>query len=132
MKTARDYMSSPVCTLPRTATVLEAARLLLDKRLTGVPVLDAKGRPEGVFSLRDLAKFFLDPLLDTPGSRPDAANAPISGLMTHHVVTVRPEATVEAIRTAMKTSKVHRLVVEDGHGKLLGIVSASDLATRDV
>ena len=132
MKTARDYMSSPVCTLPRTATVLEAARMLLEKRLTGVPVLDAKGHPEGVFTLRDLAKFFLDPMLDTPGTWPDAANASISGLMTHRVVTVRPEATVEEIRRAMKTNKVHRLVVEDGHGKLLGVVSASDLATRDV
>lgn len=132
---ARDLMSSPVHSLPKSSTILEAARFLLEHRLTGAPVVDSRGLPVGVFSLRDLAKFFLDPLFMQPEARtglpPEPAAVGIADFMTTHVVTVRPEATIEECRRAMRQHKMHRVVVVDAQGRLAGVVSATDLALRE-
>ncbi|MBI2921709.1 MAG: CBS domain-containing protein [Planctomycetes bacterium] len=123
---ARDLMSSPVISLPRAATVREAAHILLDNRLSGAPVVDEAGKPVGVFSFRDMAKYFLDPALETGGTG-TAGMAKISELMTPKIQSVRPEATIEECRRAMRQHKTHRMLVQDAGGKIVGIISASDL-----
>jgi predicted transcriptional regulator len=129
-------MSSPVLTLPHDAHLIEAARFLLDHRLSGAPVLDGQGKPIGVLSFRDLAKFFLDPWLEQAGREGPKSLAPeplriaVSELMHHGVVSVKPEATTEEIRRAMRQHKVHRVLVQDAKGVAVGVVSASDLALR--
>ena len=50
--------------------------------------------------------------------------------MTPHIQSVRPEATIEDCRKAMRQHKTHRVLVQEAHGKIAGIVSASDLGLR--
>jgi CBS domain-containing protein len=131
-RTARDVMSQPVKTLSRLANVVEAARFLLDNRLTGVPVVDDAGKAIGMFTFRDMAKYFLDPTLLPGGgaNKADPGKERVSDLMSPHVQSVRPEATLEDCRKAMRQYKTHRMLVQDAQGRITGIVSASDLGLR--
>ena len=125
-------MSQPVKTLSRDSNVIDAARFLLDYRLSGVPVVDASGKPVGVFTFRDMAKYFLDPTLIAGGGvKPaDPGRERVADLMTPHIQSVRPEATLEECRKAMRQHKTHRVLVQDAQGKIAGIISASDLGLR--
>ncbi|NUN50780.1 MAG: CBS domain-containing protein [Candidatus Brocadiae bacterium] len=128
---ARDIMSQPVMTLSRDASVLDAAKFLLDNRLSGAPVLDDRGRVAGVFTFRDLAKFFLEPALeDASAPRPDPAKAKVSELMTKHAESVRPGDRIEDCRKLMRQHRMHRVLVTDDEGALVGIISATDLVFR--
>ncbi len=129
----RDIMTTPVRTLPRTATVLEAAEFFLKNRLSGAPVVDDIGRVDGILTLRDLAKYFLEPAFrGTP--QPLAAVHPqkllISELMTPSPYYLRPGDLIEEAKKAMRQHKTHRMLVNDEHGKLVGILSAADLLNR--
>jgi CBS domain-containing protein len=50
----RDVMVAPVVTVKPSATVQEAAKLLLEKRISATPVLDDKGQLVGIVSEGDL------------------------------------------------------------------------------
>jgi len=118
---AGDVMSSPVRSLSMDATLREAAALLVAGAVSGVPVLDEEGRATGVFSLRDLANY----LIDT--ASPRSWDVRVSEIMTHRVITVPPDATIEEVMSAMNKYGVHRVFVEKTSGELAGVVSASDL-----
>ena len=51
---ARDVMVSPVITASKTATVREIAKLLLEKRISAVPVVDDAGKLVGIVTESDL------------------------------------------------------------------------------
>jgi CBS domain-containing protein len=54
---ASRVMSTPVVTIPRGLPVKQAARMLLEKRLSGAPVVDGEGRGVGVLTLRDIVRY---------------------------------------------------------------------------
>jgi CBS domain-containing protein len=51
---ARDVMTSPVITIKRTASVREAAKLFLERHISGVPVVDDLGKLVGMVTEGDL------------------------------------------------------------------------------
>jgi len=51
---ARDVMVSPVITVGKSATVREVARILLEKRISAVPVVDNAGKLTGIVTESDL------------------------------------------------------------------------------
>ena len=51
---ARDVMTSPVVTVKPTASVRDAARLFLQRRISGVPVVDDQEKLVGIVSEGDL------------------------------------------------------------------------------
>ncbi len=53
---AKDVMTSPVATVGLDATVQEIAKLLIERRVSGVPVLDTGGRVVGIVSEGDLMR----------------------------------------------------------------------------
>ena len=53
---AKDIMTSNVITVRPETTILEAARLLLAKRISAAPVVDAEGRLCGIISEGDLLR----------------------------------------------------------------------------
>jgi CBS domain-containing protein len=58
---ARELMSSPVETIDPEAPLTRAARLLHDRRVKRLPVVDANGKVVGIVSRADLLKVFLRP-----------------------------------------------------------------------
>ncbi|HEY7298189.1 MAG TPA: CBS domain-containing protein [Xanthobacteraceae bacterium] len=47
---ARDVVVSPVITVKPSSTVKEVAKLLLERRISAVPVVDEKGKVVGIVS----------------------------------------------------------------------------------
>ena len=138
-----DWMSTEVRAVFETASVAEATRTLNEARVGGLPVVDAAGRIVGVFSLTDAGRVL------TEGTRRDADDSfyepaallqmisekgafdpselPVSGVMSRHVISVRPEATIVDAAATMARHGVHRVVVRAEDGTLRGILSALDV-----
>lgn len=146
---ARDIMSSPVRTVTRDASLDEAARVLRDAGISGVPVLDHHGAPVGVLSQFDIVTHVagLDRGLDRAGSYyvrsalrwergededPNREEADIlvetrvDDVMTPELIGVAPDAPLVDVLKQMSERRVHRLLVLDGN-QLLGVVTSMDV-----
>jgi acetoin utilization protein AcuB len=55
----QDIMSKKLYTVPEDYTVEETAELLLEKRISGVPVLDENGKPIGVITKNDIFRLLI-------------------------------------------------------------------------
>ncbi|MFC8917645.1 CBS domain-containing protein [Streptomyces sp. NPDC047821] len=116
-RTVADLMTPDAVTVQRETPFKEIARLLDEYDITAVPVVDEDGRPVGVVSEADL--------LHSRISENTATTA--GGLMSAPAVVARPEwSAVEAARL-MERKRVKRLPVVDAGGRLIGVVSRSDL-----
>jgi CBS domain-containing protein len=133
----KDLMTTPVVTVGPKTPFKEIVACLAEHRVSAVPVVDDSRRVLGVVSEADLLlkEEFPEPEQDLPlwwtrRARLDRAKAAASvarDLMTVAVVAVSPDATVAEAARRMHTAKVKRLPVVDRSGRLLGIVSRSDL-----
>lgn len=136
---AKDIMTSPVVSIGPDATVREIAALLLDMRISAVPVLDA-GRLVGIVSEADLLHRHE---LGTEGSQRPwwlrllSADASLEDyiksharrardVMTRKVVSAEDDAPLATIVSLLERHGVKRLPVLRG-GRLAGIVSRSDV-----
>ncbi len=112
-------MRTEVATVDRDHTALKAARLMREKEVGSVVVVDEQGRPVGVLTDRDLAvKLFAD------GKTPET---PVDEIMSHPVYAVSRDALVFDALREMARRHVHRMPVIDGKSKeLVGVVTAED------
>lgn len=112
-----DLMTPTVVSVQPGTLVKEITHLLDEYGITAVPVIDDEGRPVGVVSAADL--------LRAPSSSGGRSTA--RDLMTSPaVVAERGWNAVRAART-MDRRKVKRLPVVDDNGRLIGVISRSDL-----
>ncbi len=124
MKVA-DLMRTDLKTVNADATVGDAVVTLSDAHVSGLPVLDARGRLVGVLSTSDVLT-----ALAEAGEGPERdrvlADTRVREIMTPRPVTVTPYA--EAIDAArdMLYLEVHRVFVED-EGELVGVISQTDI-----
>ncbi|HKS16857.1 MAG TPA: CBS domain-containing protein [Planctomycetota bacterium] len=145
---ARDVMCRPVRKVMESTRVRDAAQFLRRWKISGVPVVDAHGRPVGVFSLMDLAAHVHDRMIDLPAIDPgeeralksgetlplDAGfhfeaidDARVSELMTPEIVCVDPDAPLEAAVRAMEQRSIHRVFVRRRDGPLEGVITTMDI-----
>ncbi len=110
--------SSDVYTIGPEAPVLDAIRLMAEKRVGALPVL-RDGSLAGIVTERDYARKVI---LKGHSSR----ETPVSDIMTPTPTTVSPTTTVdECMRLCTELRVRHLPVVEDN--RLTGIVSIGDL-----
>jgi len=119
--TAADVMTPGPRTCSTFSTVLEAVLIFRDADCGAVPVLD-DGKPVGLLTDRDVALALAD-------HGDGLINLPVSDLMTHGVVSVTPEADLDAIVAKFADKAVRRLLVIDASGQLVGIIAWADLAS---
>jgi len=140
---AKDIMSKEIISVSPETEITQAANLLLEKRINGVPVVDAAGKLVGILCQSDLIAQqksipipSLFTLLDgyislTNSKRMDKevekiAATKVSEAMTPNPVTVGPETGIEKIATLMVEKNYHTLPVIDA-GKLVGILGKEDV-----
>jgi CBS-domain-containing membrane protein len=136
---AKDVMTQDVVTVGAAATVPEIARLLLEHRISAVPVLDAGGRVAGIVSEGDLVRRIGD--TDTRGSwwlrvfsgseSPEAYirrhGRRADEIMTRTVISVTPETPLGEIARLLERKRIKRVPVLDDAGRLVGIISRANL-----
>jgi len=136
-------MTKEVITVSPDMEITKAAKILLERRINGLPVVDAFGRLVGIVCQSDLVvqqKRFPIPsvftLLEsfiplTSMKRIEKEVEKIAALtvkqaMTTNPVTVGPDTDIEEVARLMVDKKYHTLpVVEDG--KVVGIVGKEDV-----
>jgi CBS domain-containing protein len=108
-----------VVTIAAQATIMEAARMLAERRIGAVLVSDAGNPVLGILSERDVVR-----ALAAGGA--GALEQPVSRHMTTKVVTCTTQSAINDLMETMTTGKFrHVPIVEDG--RLLGIVSIGDV-----
>ena len=117
---ASDIMTRKVITISPQASAQEAAQLLDQFRISGLPVLDDGGNLIGIVTEADIiSKVNRDGLLDQDGLR-------VSDIMSRTVTTVDEETPVSDIATLLTERKIKRVPVVR-QGRLAGIVSRGDI-----
>lgn len=139
--TARSIMTAPVVTVTPRTPIRDAARILLERHISGLPVVDEAGRLAGIVSEADLLiKEVLprpaEPLLQWFGRSlwlerrvtacRKAEGRTVGEVMTRNVVTAGEETSVHDLASRMVRFGVNRLpVVRDQ--TVVGIVTRADV-----
>ena len=121
MATAEQLVAvkgNTIASLPPTATVLEAARLMNDRHIGSVLVID-KNRLVGIFTERDVLRRIV------AEERPASTTA-IKDVMTRQVACGAPHTTLDEIRKVMREKRIRHLPVLDGRA-VVGMISIGDL-----
>lgn len=120
MTTISDYMTTEVVSCPSDATISDAARLMRDRDIGDVLVVDDNAL-RGIVTDRDLVVRCL-----AAGA---AADATLGEVCSSAVTTVAPDADVTETAGMMREHALRRLPVVDD-GQLVGIVTIGDLAVE--
>lgn len=137
--TLSDLMRRDVITISADAPVRELARLLRERGISGVPVVNGDGDVVGTVSITDILWLSdrLVPLLggrttegpsgkEAPEERVDLGLGVVRDIMTADVFGLPPTATLQELLEFVSRTGLHRVpVLEDR--KVVGIVTASDL-----
>lgn len=138
-ETAADLMTPNPISVRDTATLREAVTMLAAKGFSAAPVIDAAGRPVGVFSrsdmlIHDRVRMDRPPLPDdsepvdlTLESDPGDESLLVRDLMTPVVFSATPETPAARIVDDLVGLHVHQLFVVDRAGVLVGVISALDV-----
>ena len=119
----RDVMKSEVARCTETLSVRECARMMRDKNIGFLPVVDAGEQVVGVVTDRDLALRVLAE--DLP------AATPVNRIMTRDVRICGPDDDLETAEWKMASTLKSRLVVADEGGRCVGVISLSDVAQAE-
>lgn len=119
----RDVMSRKVAVCYEGDTVADCAQLMRDRKVGFVPVLDGGDQVSGIVTDRDLA-------LRVVGER-RGMGTPVSAIMTRDVRVCRPWDSLRDAERKMAAVRKSRLVVVDGDGFCVGVISLSDVAQVD-
>ena len=137
---ARDVMTWGVNSIEADASVMRAAQLMLQHKISGLPVVDAHGKLVGIVTEGDFLRrgeigtqrrrprwleFLIGPgRLATEYVR--ACGRKVSEIMTPNPRTIAEDTSLDKIVELMERHRIKRLpVVEDG--KLVGVVSRANL-----
>ena len=137
MVPVQTVMSEIVVSATRDMSLHEAARLLAEHKITGMPVVSEDNRVIGVISEADILfpegskkENAIDKLLRAlrgkPGTvRPDAER--VEDAMNAPPITTLPDADIKEVAAVLDMHKIKRLPVVDHDGKLVGIISRGDI-----
>ena len=143
MLKAKDIMTKEIISVSPDTEIANAVKILVEKRINGLPVIDASGRLVGILCQSDLVaqqKMIPIPSLFTllesfipltSIKRIDKEVEKIAALrvkqaMTPNPVTVDPQTDIEDIAKLMVDEKYHTLPVMEGN-KVVGIVGKEDV-----
>ncbi len=142
MLTAKDIMTKDVITVRPEATVEELARLLMEHKISGVPVVDEKRKIMGIVTENDLIRknkrlhiptiirlFDAYIMLGSGKAEEEIrkmAATTVDEICTKKVVSIKEETSLEDIATIMAEQHIHLLPVLSGKS-VVGIVGKADM-----
>ena len=143
MLKAKDIMTRDVITVNQSTTIEELARILMEHKISGAPVVDENGKLAGVVTENDLISqnrrlhiptvvrlFDAFIMLESPARiekeiKKMAANT-VGDICTKDIITVGEDAALEEVATIMYEKKVHLIPVLEGN-RIKGIIGKMDL-----
>ena len=145
MRNVKDLMNPDIMTVTDEMTTEELARYLVEREISGAPVVDSQGHLIGVVSMTDIGRNLAEPsdLTSSRGSsfyRDDVdltledlgqryveeRPATVRDVMTPAIHQVSVTASVAEVARIMVEEHIHRLVVTQGK-EPVGIITSMDL-----
>lgn len=143
MVTAQDIMTQATITVSPEIKIAAAAKILLDHRINGLPVVDSQDRLVGIICQSDLISqqkklplpsvfTLLDSFIPVNSLKNmekemnKIVATTVAQAMTANPITVTPETSLEEIATLMVDKKLHTLPVVD-QGRLVGVIGKEDV-----
>jgi CBS domain-containing protein len=137
---ARDVMTSPVMTARPETPISDIASLLLEKRISGVPIVGDREEVVGIVSEGDLVRRvetgterkrsrWFEALIDPNIQAADYARSRglcARDVMSREVISVTSETDLAEVARVLEVHRIKRVPVIDG-GRLAGIVSRANL-----
>ena len=139
MKVA-DIMTKEVKSVSPDTNAIEALDLLFEMEISGLPVIDERGKLVGMFTEKDILTSILPSYMEKVGSfiyqdNPKALKQKIINMrgvkvkemMRRNVITVNEDANLCEAARIMLIQKVRRLPVLNQAKEVVGIVSRGDI-----
>lgn len=143
MTTASDIMTKEVITVTPDMEVTQAAEILFENHVNGLPVVDESGHLVGIICQSDIivqqkelplpSLFgFLDGFLTFTNIKSlekrvrKIAAITVEHAMTPDPVTVNPDTAIKTVAALMVDNNFHTIPVVDG-GKLVGVIGKEDV-----
>jgi CBS domain-containing protein len=143
-KTVADWMNRDLLTVTPSTPLSEAVKLLVDRHISGLPVIDDEGKLVGVISESDLMWreqgveqppymlflggiiYFQNPLTYERDLH-KALGQTVGEVMTPHAVSISADTPLPEAARIMHDRKIHRLPVIDENNHPIGIITESDI-----
>jgi homoserine O-acetyltransferase len=113
----RDVMIRDVSTINEKTGVDEAAKLMIQKEVNHLPVLDGEEQITGIVTSWDIAKAVACGLKR------------LDDIITREVITAFPEESIEAAAHRMEAHDISALPVVDGEKKVIGLITSDAIST---
>jgi CBS domain-containing protein len=145
-RVAKDIMNPNVVTVTGNIDLREAAKIFVDKGITGAPVVDELGNLLGVISQSDLVEYELamereltveapfyrqpyDESLDPSGGFQieELPTHAVKDVMTPFLITIEENTPIRVVAARMAKCGIHRLIVVDDDQQIRGIVTSIDV-----
>jgi CBS domain-containing protein len=127
MAVVRDLLNrkgTSIVSVAPTASVLEAARLMNDRSVGGLLVVDDAGALLGIFTERDILRRVVAANLSPETTK-------VADVFTRDIVTTTPDTNIDECGAIMSGRRVRHLPVVDAQG-LHGVVTIGDLLAHRV
>ncbi|MFO8052433.1 MAG: CBS domain-containing protein [Candidatus Omnitrophota bacterium] len=125
---AKDIMTKNVLTIKEDKPLSEAAKIMVKKRVSGLPVINKKGKLSGVIVDHDL--FLVMDMIESGNVIQQNSNTlsdpKVSYAMSREPVTIRKITNLDEIISIMKYKNVYSLPVTQGK-KIVGIIGRRDV-----
>jgi CBS domain-containing protein len=115
---ASDVMVKDVITVTESMPLKDVARMFVEKKITGAPVVNAEGDLVGVISETDIIRKTTSIGAWSPST--------VGQIMTRPAVTVSPNETLQRVCEMMYNRRIHRVVVAEG-ARIKGILTTMDI-----
>jgi CBS domain-containing protein len=130
-KTAGDIMSAPLITVKEADPVKEAVRVMIAHRLKRLPVVAQSGILVGIISRIDIFQSMTSqaPRWHSLQQQKIVVNntQPVRAVTERDQETVYPETPIQEVIEKIAGAEIQRVAVIDKQGKLIGLISDSDL-----
>ena len=126
MTVSKNMTINPVTTSPEMG-VFEAFELMKIEGVQRLPVLDSEGNLVGIISEKNITSAAADREVSIVEFALLLSKIKVGDVMTKEVITVSVDDPVEMAARKMSDNDISILPVVDNNGKLVGVVSRSDL-----
>ena len=125
MRTCNDVMTPDPTCVTVSDSVIRAAEIMKNEDVGAVPVVDDETSRKlvGIITDRDIT-------INLIADGKDAHSSRVEDIMSRNPVTCQPHEDVQHAMDRMGQHQVRRIPVIDTSGKLKGIISQADIATR--
>lgn len=130
-KRAEDVMTRPAVVIEQDEWVTHAVKLMLNKGVKRLPVIDKAGKLAGILSRVDIFHTVIRESPDWKAFREQNVLVNnlrlVSDIMRRDTHTVLPDTPAEDVMRLIDTNDIQRVCVVDREGRFLGLISDRDL-----